>query len=194
MAEAEIPDVEEIEEYGKVPFTKRIAQTTALYAVVLAIASLGGNNAMKEMLIAQQQASNQWAYYQAKVIRENIYRVEKDKLELTLAERGEAMTPAVRSRYEKQLDRYRDAEKRYGNEKKQIREIAKGHESIRDRSQSQDPYFDYAEVLLQIAIVMASVAILAQARKVFYFSIAFAVLATLLTINGFGLFVDVPFL
>jgi hypothetical protein len=36
---------------------------------VLSIAALGGNNSVKEMLLAQQQASDQWAFYQAKVIR-----------------------------------------------------------------------------------------------------------------------------
>ena len=42
----------------------------ALYAVMLAITSLGGNNAEKEMMLAQQQASNEWAFYQAKASRE----------------------------------------------------------------------------------------------------------------------------
>lgn len=40
-------------------FTRRGALTTAVYAVVLAVTSLGGTNATKEMLLAQQQASDQ---------------------------------------------------------------------------------------------------------------------------------------
>ena len=72
LAEVELPNPEELEERRDKTFSRRVALTTAVYAVVLAIASLGGNNAMKEMLLAQQQASDQWAYYQAKVIREHL--------------------------------------------------------------------------------------------------------------------------
>ena len=62
-------------------FTKRVALTTAIFAVMLAITSLGGNNAMKEMLLAQQQSSDQWAFYQSKVIRQNLYNIEKMRIE-----------------------------------------------------------------------------------------------------------------
>ena len=68
MAEVELPDPEELEERAEKTFSRRVALTTAVYAVVLAIAALGGNNAMKEMLLAQQQSSDQWAFYQAKVM------------------------------------------------------------------------------------------------------------------------------
>jgi len=63
VAEVELPNPEELEERRDKSFSRRIALVTAVYAVVLAIASLGGNNAMKEMLLAQQEASNQWSYY-----------------------------------------------------------------------------------------------------------------------------------
>ena len=100
MAEVELPKHEELEELRGKAFTKRVALTTALYAVVLAIASLGGTNAMKHMLMAQQQASDQWAFYQAKVIREHQYRIQKLRLEADLAERGGTMKPAARQKFE----------------------------------------------------------------------------------------------
>jgi len=74
VAEVELPDPEELEERAERTFSRRVALTTAVYAVALAIASLGGSNAMKEMLLAQQQSSDQWAFYQAKVIRERAGR------------------------------------------------------------------------------------------------------------------------
>jgi hypothetical protein len=86
VAEVELPNPEELEERRDKAFSRRVALVTAVYAVVLAIASLGGNNAMKEMLIAQQEASNQWAYYQSKVIREHLNRGNKLVLEAQLAE------------------------------------------------------------------------------------------------------------
>jgi Mg2+/citrate symporter len=195
MPEAEVPDVHELEEHAKDMFTKRVAQTTAGYAVILAIAALGGNNAMKEMLIAQQQASNTWARYQAKVIREHAYKTEANRIELLLAERGMSMSSEARAKAEKLLKHYKAESKRFATEKKEeIAPDARKWEAIRDKNQKKDPYFDFAEVLLQISIVIASVAILAKAKKVFYFSIGLAVIGAFLTFNGYTLAFDIPFI
>lgn len=194
MAELELPKHGELEELKQNTFTKRVALTTALFAVVLAIASLGGNNAMKHMLLAQQQASDQWTFYQAKAIREHQYRIQKLRLEVELAQQSEAMKPELRQKYETLLGRFGDEENRYAVEKKEIEQEAKRLEHERDVNRAKDPYFDFAEVLMQIAIVMASISILAGSRPVFVFSILVAVVGSLLTLNGFITIVDLPFL
>ncbi|MBI2014742.1 MAG: DUF4337 domain-containing protein [Candidatus Rokubacteria bacterium] len=193
MAEVEPPDPEELRERGEKAWSRRVALVTAIYAVALAIASLGGNNAMKEMLLAQQQSSDQWAFYQAKVIREHQYRGQKLLLEAQLAEPS-AWKGAERARFEALAGRFADEEKRYNAEKKDIEKDAKGLERERDQNRDRDPYFDYAEVLLQIAIVSSSVSILAASRPMFGFSLALAGLGGLLALNGFTLLVKLPFL
>ena len=70
MAEVELPNPEELHERGEDRFGRRVALVTAVFAVILSISSMGGNNATKELLLAQQKSSDQWAFYQAKVIRE----------------------------------------------------------------------------------------------------------------------------
>ncbi len=194
MAEVELPNAEDLHEIKEKTFTRRVALTTAIYAVILAICSLGGNNAMKEMLLAQQQSSDQWAFYQAKVIREHLYRIEKMRLEAGLIERGEGASPEVRRHYETLRGKMEEEEKRYNAEKKEIEKEAKQLEHERDVNRGKDPYFDYAEVLLQIAIVMATVSILANSMPVYLFSMGAAGLGALLTLNGFLLLVRVPFL
>lgn len=194
MAEVELPDPDELEERKGSHFTKRVALTTALFAVVLAIASLGATNAMKHMLLAQQQASDQWAFYQAKVIREHQYRIQRLRLEADLAERGPTMNREARQIFEELQSKFADEEKRYNTEKKEVEQEAKKLEQDRDFHRTKDPYFDYAEVLLQIAIVMASIAILATSRPLFVFSLGLATLGAFLTLNGFMLFVKIPFL
>lgn len=193
MAEVELPDPEEIRERGENRFGRRVALVTAVYAVVLAVASLGGNNAMKEMLLAQQEATNQWAYYQAKVIREHLNRGHKLMLELQLAEPS-ALKGAEREKVEAAARKFGDEEKRMATDKKEIEAVARRHERDRDVNRARDPYFDYAEVLLQIAIVLASVSILSKSRPVFLTSVVMAVVGTLLAVNGFALLVKVPFL
>lgn len=194
MSEVELPNPEELEEARGKAFTKRVALTTAIFAVVLAITSLGGNNAMKEMLLAQQQSSDQWSFYQAKALREHLYRGQKLRLEIDLIERGSGMKPEVRERVEGMLKKMSEEEVRYNSEKKEIENEAKKLEHERDVNRSKDPYFDYGEVLLQIAIVMASVSILSGSRPVFYFAIVSACLGTLASLNGFFLIFQIPFL
>lgn len=193
MAEVEVPNVEELEEQRGKTFTKRVALTTAIFAVILAITSLGGNNAMKEMLLAQQQASDQWAFYQAKVMREHLYRSQRLRLEADLLERGNLMKPDAKERIESLVKKMGEEEARYGAEKKEIEQEAKKLEHERDVNRNRDPYFDYGEVLLQIAIVMASISILSGSRPIFYFAIVGAFLGTLFSLNGYLLILRIPF-
>jgi hypothetical protein len=193
VAEVELPNPEELEERRDKTFSRRVALVTAVYAVVLAIASLGGNNAMKEMLVAQQEASNQWSYYEAKVIRAHRNRGNKLVVETQLAEPS-ALRGAEREKYEALMRKFAEEEKRMNLDKKEIEPKARAYEAERDRNQAKDPYFDYAEVLLQIAIVCASVSILSTSRPMFWFSSALAVLGALSTLNGFLLLFRLPLL
>jgi hypothetical protein len=194
MAEVELPNTEELEEIRSKAFTRRVALITAVFAVILAISSLGGNSSMKEMILAQQQSSDQWSFYQAKVIREHLYRSQRMKVDADLLERGSTMKPEVRKHYETMLKNLADEEARYREEKKEIEQEAKKLEHERDLSRHKNPYFEYAEVLLQIAIVMASISILAVSRSIFSFAIIVAILGALMSLNGFLLLVKLPFL
>jgi hypothetical protein len=193
MAELELPNPEELEELRAKTFTRRIALTTAIFAVLLAISSLGGNNAAKEMMLTQQQSSDQWAFYQAKAMRETLYKINGLRMEADLLDRGPAMKPDIRKRSESMLNDSKAEEARYREEKKKIEKEARNLEAERDRNRAKDPYFDYAEVLLQISIVMASISIIAVSRQIFYFAICSASLGTLFMLNGFLLIVKLPF-
>ena len=52
MAEVELPDPEHLEHNRGKTFSRRVALTTAVYAVVLAVAAMGSKVTMKEMLLA----------------------------------------------------------------------------------------------------------------------------------------------
>jgi Domain of unknown function (DUF4337) len=190
MAEVELPKPDELHEHAANSFSRRVALVTAIYAVVLAIAALGGNHAMKEMLLAQQQSSDQWAFYQAKVIREHLYRAQKMRLEADLADRAPV---AAREKHDALLKKLDEEEKRYNAEKKDIEKDAKKLEALRDSFQARDPYFLLAEALLQIAIVMSSVSILARSGAIFSFSLVLAVVGVVLTANGYFMVLHLPF-
>jgi hypothetical protein len=193
VAEIEVPNPAELHERGETTFGRRAALTTAIYAVVLSIASLGGNNTVKEMLLAQQQSSDQWAFYQAKVIREHQYRAQKMLLETQLAEPS-SLKGAERAKVEALATKFAEEEKRYNAEKKDIEKDAKKLELVRDVRRERHPYFEFGEVLLQIAIVSASVSILSSSRPMFWFSLVLAALGAALTLNGFTPLFTLPVL
>ena len=188
-----VPGEHELEDAADKTFGRRVALTTAVYAVVLAIASLGANHALKAMLLAQQEATNQWAYYQAKVIREHLNRGNKMVFETQLAAPS-SVPPAERPKLEALKKQFADEEQRMAADKKDIEKAAKKFERVRDHAQTQDPYFHYAEILLQIAIVAASVSIISGSRPVFWFSAALAISGVVLTTNGHLLVLRLPFL
>ena len=193
MAELELPNPEELEEAKAKRFTRWVALTTAFYAVILAITALGGNNCTKELLLAQQEASNQWAYYQAKTIRENLYRIQRLTLETDFMSRRDSLKADARTRFEVAIKKMADEEARYAAEKKEIEGEARKAERERDEKRKRDPYFDFAEALLQISIVTASIAILAASGPVFCFSCAVAAIGAVRSPNGFVMLFRLPF-
>ena len=193
MSEVELPSFDELKENRENSFTKKVALCTAFFAVILAICSLGGNNSTKDMLLAQQQASDQWAFYQSKVMREHLYRIERIRLETQLVERRDTMKPNVLKHYETSIKKAADEAARYATEKKEIEQEAKKLDIERDVNKAKDPYFDFGEVMLQIAIVMSSISIISLSRPVFFFAVVAALTGAFLTLNGYLMFIRIPF-
>ena len=73
--------------------------------------------------------------------------------------------------------------------KKELLNRAKEHEKTRDHAMRQDPWFDYAEGLLQIAIVLLSVSILGSIPSLFIVGSILGLLGLLSTLNGFLLLI-----
>jgi hypothetical protein len=193
MAKIELLHLKELAEVSGSTFTARIAFTIMIFAMLLAIASLGKNNATKEMLLTQQLAADQRASYQSKVIGEQLYKMNGLRMEADLLERGPAMRPNIRKLYGAMQKDMKAEEMRYREEKKKSEAEAINLEAKRDRNRAKDPYFDYAEFLLQLSIVTASISILSASLRLFTFSIGSAVLGTLFMLNGYFLILRLPF-
>ena len=138
-------------------FKQRAAAVIAFFAMVLAICGLGGSNAGKEAVNNNVLASNYFNFYQAKNMRQTALTLAANELEmgwLNLPGLPEAARQAMQAR----LEQYRKTIERYESEpdtqegKKELQVRAREHEQKRDHALKQDPYFDYAEALLQIAI------------------------------------------
>jgi hypothetical protein len=193
--------IAEARESADEKFKNTAALTIAFMAMLLAITSLGGGNAAEDMANNNIHASDTWAFYQAKSIRQTTMRVAADSLEADLRANPN-MPPEARAFVQTKLDEYRATAARYEDEpdkddpsnplkgegRKQLTARARDFESQRGRAQMQDPNFDFSEALFQIAIVLASVSILASSRLVLRIALAVGATATLLMLNGYFLF------
>jgi hypothetical protein len=192
--------IAEARESADEKFKSRAALVIAVMAALLAITSLGGGNAAEDMANNNIHASDTWAFYQAKSIRQTTMRVAADNLEVELRANPN-MAPEARDFLQKKIDEYRATAARYDDEpdkddpnnvlkgegRKQLSARAQDYEKQREEAAKQDPNFDFSEALFQIAIVLASVAILADSRLVLRISLAVGVAATLLMVNGYFL-------
>ena len=182
-------------------FRNRAALLIAFLAAVLAIGGLGGGNATDDLIANNIRASDTWAFYQAKNVRQTMYEIAADDLEAQLSQGG--IAGASRPAAEKRLADYRSNIARYDSEpdaeapgdplrgegKRELRAQAQAFEAARERAAAQDDSFDMAEVALQLALVLGSVAILAVNRWVLMLSAGLGMIGTLLTANGFLLLV-----
>jgi hypothetical protein len=191
---SEAADEEEVDSR----FRKRAALAIGVLAMLLAITGLGGDNATKEMVNANIQALDTWAFYQAKNVRQTQYRLALDDVQLRL-QTDPNLTADQRSTLERQAASYQDTINRYESEpstgegKKELTERAQAFEARREHAGQQDPNFDYSQALFQIAIVLGSVSIVAVSRWLLWLSLGLGVIATLLMLNGFLLLVPLPF-
>jgi Domain of unknown function (DUF4337) len=180
-------------------FKKRAAVGIAFLAMLLAITGLGGNNATKEALNENILAANFFNFFQAKNMRQTAYILAADELELAWA-KDPTLPPEARTALVAKAEAYKKTIARYESEpetqegKKELLVRARGHQEKRDHALKQDPYFDYAEALLQIAIVLISVAIVAEQIWLSFFGGALGLIGALLMINGYLLLVDIPWL
>ncbi|HEY5711269.1 MAG TPA: DUF4337 domain-containing protein [Allosphingosinicella sp.] len=184
-------------------FRGRAALLIALIAAVLAVGGLGGGNATDDMIINTIRASDTWAFFQAKNVRQTGYELAVERLEDELATAtGAARAPiAARlaayrtqiARYESEPDPAAPHDPTAGEGKRELSARARGFEAARETAMARDDNFDWAEVLLQIALVLGSVAILAINRAILVLSAVLGALGALLVANGFTLLVVLPF-
>ena len=183
-------------------FNRGAALLIATMAAVLAVGGLGGGNATDDMIVSNIRASDTWAFYQAKNVRQTAYEIEVAELETRRA----GATGAARAAIEARLADYRATVARYDDEpdpeapddplrgegKKQLMAQAQAFEAARDVAAAKDDNFDLAEVALQLALVLGSVAILATNRAILTASAVLGALGSVLTLNGFLLLFPLP--
>jgi Domain of unknown function (DUF4337) len=175
---------EEMEHHGGGAFLKRIALTTAVLAAFAAVAALQAAGTVNEALLlkteatrAQAEASDQWAYYQAKGIKATVEEASR-----------QAWAAANRSAPEQ----FARTAERYAREQEEIQKAAREKEAERDEKSREADHllirhrgFANAVALLQVAIALGAVAALTAAQPMWWCSLATGLVGILLFATQF---------
>lgn len=155
---------EEIEKEGGA-LLRTVALTTALFAAIAAIASLQAGSTVNEALVLkteetrlQAEASDKWAYYQAKGLKATVTELSKN----TWA----ALDKPAPADLSAALDRYNDDQRRSSEEAKKLEEQRDDKEKEAGELMHHHHFFAQSVALLQVSIALGAVAALTRRRVV----------------------------
>jgi small-conductance mechanosensitive channel len=142
---------------------RKIALLIAVIALCLALSETLGKGAQTESISRNVEASNLWAFFQAKSIRRTTVQTAAEQAKLAI---GSGTDDATKAAVQKQIDdwqktaaRYRsDPETKEGSE--QLAERAKHAEEERDLAEAKYHHYELASAAFQIGIVLASATII----------------------------------
>jgi hypothetical protein len=135
---------------------RRIALLIAIIALCLALSETLGKGAQTESITKNVEASDLWAFYQAKTIRRTVVQTAAEQATFTLGSISDAQQI---DDWQKTAQRYRsEPETKEGSE--ELSERAKNAEEERDLATAKYHHFELASAAFQIAIVLASATII----------------------------------
>jgi Domain of unknown function (DUF4337) len=142
---------------------RKIALLIAVIALFLALSETLGKGAQTESISKNVEASNLWAFFQAKSIRRTVVEAVSDQARLSLGVMGD---DAAKAALQKQIDAWQKTAARYRSEpethegSEQLSERARHAEEERDLATAKYHHFELASAAFQIGIVLASATII----------------------------------
>jgi hypothetical protein len=160
MEEAEVPlehlheHVRESAEHSGAVWISWVALSTAILAVLAAIAGLLSGQYANEAMMNQVEASDQWSYYQAKSIKSSLLDAK-----MSLAGAPNESDQSKRDRYEK--------------EQEEIKTEAEHKQAEAKSSFHRHEVFARGVAMFQIAIAVAAISALTKRRRFWIVSLLF---------------------
>jgi Domain of unknown function (DUF4337) len=139
-----------------------VALTTTVLAVLAAIASLRASSYSTRVQLATTREANQWAYYQAKSLKEHTYSVNRDiLLSVRLLE---AKNPKAQKFLTDKIKEYESKVATYDQEKNEIKKGAEDIQKEQEIFKRKNGNFSLAVMLLQIAVMCSAVGALIKKK------------------------------
>jgi Domain of unknown function (DUF4337) len=141
---------------------RKIALLIAVIALCLSLSETLGKGAQTESISKNVEASNLWAFFQAKSIRRNVVQTAAEQAKLGLGTGEDAAKAAAQKQiddWQKTAERYR-SDPKSGEGQEQLSERAKHAEEERDLAEAKYHHYELASAAFQIGIVLASATII----------------------------------
>lgn len=165
-----LKDTLEAVEEQRERWTLFVALTTAIIAVLAAIAGMMGSHHANEAMLDQIKASDKWAYYQSKSI----------KSEIT------ASTIQILDSMGKQVPEDNLQKKAgYEKDKAQIKSDAESSEKSSETHMNSHIIFSRAVTIFQVAIAIAAISIVTRKKFMWYLSILLTLFGSYFLVLGF---------
>jgi plasmid stabilization system protein ParE len=163
------------------PSNKKVALLIAVLALVLAFSETLGKAAQTNALGFNIEASNLWAFFQAKTIRQTTLRTAAEQTAITAS--GDAAKKQIEA-WRKTAERYQ-SEPETGEGRNELAARAKEAESKRDRALAAYHHYELASGAVQIAIVLASASIITGMMALTWIGAGLGVLGVIFCLIGF---------
>src|SRR6266496_1480665 len=173
MEEAEVPlehlheQAHETAKHSGEAWISWVALSTAMLAVLAAIASLLSGERANEAMMSQIEASDQWSYYQAKSIKASVLDAK-----IALSSVPNESDAAKRDRYEK--------------EQEEIKSEAEHKQAEAKSNFHQHEVFARSVTMFQIAIAIAAISALTKKRRFWIVSLLFGIAGCVFLVLAFG--------
>jgi hypothetical protein len=166
---------------------KNIALLIAVIALFLAFSETLGKGAQTEALGKNVEASNLWAFFQAKSIRRTVVQATSDQAKLSLGVMGD---DAAKAALQKQIEEWGKTAARYRSEpetgegSEELAKRAKHAEHERDLALAKYHHYEVASAAFQIGIVLASATIITGMLALAWISGVLAIVGIAFTAIG----------
>ena len=168
---------------------RAVALIIAILALLLALSEAGAKNAQHLSTEKNIEASDLFNFYQAKRIWSTVVETASKALE---AQKTALSDTKAESAFEKQIGELQTTVARFEHDTKNpqdsldaIQERAKAAVEARELANRKLEHYEYGSGLTQIAIVLASAAIITGIGALVWLSVGLGVLAAILTAFGF---------
>jgi hypothetical protein len=166
-----------------------VAITVALLATFMGVCKVKDDNIVQAMQQAQADKIDNYSWYQARNIREEVAGATVAQLTAQAA----SAPPQAQAAYSEQIAKYQSIAREQSEKKKQQQEAAENADKTYNDLNVHDDQFDLSDVMLALAISLLAMTALTQKRWLYYLALvptAFGVLMGLAGLLGWGLHPD----
>jgi len=168
---------------------RRVALIIAILALLLALSEAGAKRAQHLSIEKNIEASDLFNFYQAKRIRSTVVETASDTLE---AQKAALADPKAQEPFEKQIADFKAAVAHFENDPKKpedsldaIQERANAAVEARELANHRLEHYELGSGLTQIAIVLASAAIITGISALMWFGVGLGAIGAALMAFGY---------